>query len=111
MDLLSELFAGCDFGVIAVGKERLRQQVLESPPWIYVDAALKTDPSGKRSLVTGLSGSIGYAIAKGLAEAGAWVIINSRSEKLVNEVKSWPTGFSGSKCFSQPLFAPDWYIQ
>jgi NAD(P)-dependent dehydrogenase (short-subunit alcohol dehydrogenase family) len=46
---------------------------------------MKIDLSGKRALVTGSSGGIGYAIAKGLAEAGAAVVINSRSDKSVND--------------------------
>lgn len=35
---------------------------------------------GKRALVTGSTSGIGYAIAQGLAEAGAAVILNGRSE-------------------------------
>jgi NAD(P)-dependent dehydrogenase (short-subunit alcohol dehydrogenase family) len=40
---------------------------------------MKIDLSGKRALVTASTGGIGYSIAKGLAEAGATVIINGRS--------------------------------
>lgn len=38
------------------------------------------DLSGRRALVTGSSTGIGYALAKGLADAGADVILNGRSE-------------------------------
>lgn len=39
----------------------------------------------KRALVTASTGGIGFAIAKGLAEAGAEVVINGRSENSVKE--------------------------
>ncbi|OIQ49399.1 3-oxoacyl-[acyl-carrier-protein] reductase FabG [Pseudodesulfovibrio hydrargyri] len=42
---------------------------------------------GKKALVTASSGGIGYAIAKGLAESGATVIINGRSEQSVLAAK------------------------
>ncbi len=40
---------------------------------------MKIDLSGKRALVTGSTAGIGFAIARGLQEAGAAVIINGRS--------------------------------
>jgi NAD(P)-dependent dehydrogenase (short-subunit alcohol dehydrogenase family) len=46
---------------------------------------MKIDLSGKRALVTASTGGIGYSIAKGLAEAGATVIVNGRSDKSVND--------------------------
>ncbi len=46
---------------------------------------MKIDLSGKRALVTASTGGIGYSIAKGLAEAGATVVVNGRSDKSVNE--------------------------
>src|SRR5882757_8257375 len=39
---------------------------------------------GKRALVSGSTAGIGYAIAKGLAEAGATVIVNGRTEERVS---------------------------
>ena len=44
---------------------------------------MKIDLSGKRALVTASTGGIGYSIAKGLALAGATVIINGRSDRSV----------------------------
>ena len=38
----------------------------------------------KRALVTASTGGIGFAVAKGLAEAGAAVVVNGRSEGSVN---------------------------
>jgi NAD(P)-dependent dehydrogenase (short-subunit alcohol dehydrogenase family) len=39
----------------------------------------------KHALVTASTGGIGFAIAKGLAQAGAAVVINGRSERSVND--------------------------
>jgi NAD(P)-dependent dehydrogenase (short-subunit alcohol dehydrogenase family) len=41
---------------------------------------MKIDLSGKTALVTGSTSGIGFAIAKGLAEAGADVVVNGRSK-------------------------------
>jgi gluconate 5-dehydrogenase len=43
------------------------------------------DLSGRRALITGSSRGLGYAIAEGLAEAGAEVILNSRKTDDVDE--------------------------
>jgi NAD(P)-dependent dehydrogenase (short-subunit alcohol dehydrogenase family) len=42
---------------------------------------------GKRALVTGSTVGIGFAIAKALAEEGAQVIVNGRTEERVSEAK------------------------
>lgn len=44
---------------------------------------MNIDLSGKTALVTGSTEGIGFAIAKGLAEAGATVVLNGRSEAKV----------------------------
>jgi NAD(P)-dependent dehydrogenase (short-subunit alcohol dehydrogenase family) len=42
------------------------------------------DLSGKQAVVTGSTSGIGFAIARGLAEAGAAVVVNGRSQKNVD---------------------------
>jgi NAD(P)-dependent dehydrogenase (short-subunit alcohol dehydrogenase family) len=44
---------------------------------------MKIDLTGKTAVVTGSTAGIGHAIAKGLAEAGARIVVNGRSEKTV----------------------------
>ncbi|MFG1213133.1 SDR family oxidoreductase [Xanthobacter flavus] len=46
---------------------------------------MKIDLTGKTALVTGSSEGIGFAIAKGLSQAGATVVVNGRSEAKVAE--------------------------
>jgi len=46
---------------------------------------MNIDLSGKTALVTASTGGIGFAIARGLAESGAEVVINGRSEKRVQQ--------------------------
>jgi NAD(P)-dependent dehydrogenase (short-subunit alcohol dehydrogenase family) len=45
---------------------------------------MKIDLSGKTALVTGSTSGIGHAIAKGLASAGAGVVVNGRTEAKVD---------------------------
>jgi NAD(P)-dependent dehydrogenase (short-subunit alcohol dehydrogenase family) len=42
------------------------------------------DLAGKRAIVTGSTSGIGFAIARGLAEAGAAVVLNGRTQKSVD---------------------------
>ncbi|WP_080727700.1 SDR family NAD(P)-dependent oxidoreductase [Pseudomonas fluorescens] len=44
---------------------------------------MKIDLSGKTAIVTGSTEGIGFAIAKGLSQAGATVIVNGRSAEKV----------------------------
>jgi NAD(P)-dependent dehydrogenase (short-subunit alcohol dehydrogenase family) len=46
---------------------------------------MNIDLSGKTAVVTGSTSGIGFAIAKGLAEAGARVIVNGRQQARVDE--------------------------
>lgn len=46
---------------------------------------MKIDFAGKVALVTASTGGIGFAIARGLAESGAEVIVNGRSTESVNQ--------------------------
>jgi NAD(P)-dependent dehydrogenase (short-subunit alcohol dehydrogenase family) len=45
---------------------------------------MKIDLSGKTALVTGSTSGIGYAVAKGLAAAGASVVVNGRTAAKVD---------------------------
>ncbi len=49
---------------------------------------MKISLDGSVALVTASTGGIGFAIAKGLAESGAEVILNGRSEESVNKAKA-----------------------
>jgi NAD(P)-dependent dehydrogenase (short-subunit alcohol dehydrogenase family) len=49
---------------------------------------MKIQFNGRRALVTASTGGIGLAIAKGLAEAGAEVVINGRSTASVADAVS-----------------------
>ena len=42
---------------------------------------MKIDLSGTTAVITGSTGGIGFAIAKGLARAGASVVVNGRSQE------------------------------
>ena len=42
------------------------------------------DLTGKHAIVTGSTSGIGFAIARGLAESGAAVVVNGRSQKSVD---------------------------
>ena len=52
---------------------------------------------GKRALVTGSTAGIGYAIAEGLAQEGAEVIVNGRSAERVAEVAGSINKKTGTK--------------
>src|SRR5215813_3339323 len=52
---------------------------------------------GKRALVTGSTAGIGYAIAEGLAQEGAEVIVNGRSADRVAEAASALNNATGTR--------------
>ena len=54
---------------------------------------MKIDLSGKRAVVSGSTAGIGFAIAAGLAGAGAAVVLNGRKEHSVREA----VGLEGSR--------------
>jgi NAD(P)-dependent dehydrogenase (short-subunit alcohol dehydrogenase family) len=59
---------------------------------------MKIDLSGKAALVTGSTSGIGHAIAKGLASAGASVVVNGRSRARVDAAAAaLATAAPGSK--------------
>src|SRR5947209_1541408 len=49
---------------------------------------MQIDLSGKRAIVTGSSAGIGFAIAQGLAAAGAAVVINGRNAATLDASKA-----------------------
>ena len=48
---------------------------------------MKIDLTDKHAVVTGSTAGIGFAIAQGLAAAGATVIINGRSQRTVDAAR------------------------
>jgi NAD(P)-dependent dehydrogenase (short-subunit alcohol dehydrogenase family) len=53
----------------------------------HQENSMNIDLSGKRAIVTGSTAGIGFAIARGLAESGAEVVVNGRSEGSVEAAK------------------------
>ena len=49
---------------------------------------MKIDLQGKRAIVTGSTGGIGFAVAKGLAGAGAEVVVTGRTQAAVDKAAS-----------------------
>jgi len=59
---------------------------------------MRIDLSGKTAIITGSTAGIGLATAKGLAAAGAKVVVNGRTEEAVERaVKAVGTGTPGSE--------------
>lgn len=58
---------------------------------------MQIELEGRTAVVTASSGGIGYAIAKGLAAAGAFVVVNGRSEASVHEAVGRLADETGSR--------------
>lgn len=64
---------------------------------------MKIDLTGKTALVTGSTGGIGFAIAKGLAGCGAVVLINGRkADKVAGAVERLNSAVPGAKFIAAP---------
>ena len=46
---------------------------------------MRIDLAGRTAVVTGSTGGIGFAIARGLAQAGARVVVNGRSDGSIGD--------------------------
>lgn len=66
------------------------------------------DLKGKRALITGSSRGLGFAMAKGLAEAGAEILINGRDTHLLGEAaKSLSEQGANVKAIAFDVTSPD----
>lgn len=71
-----------------------------------MDLAKLFDLTGKTALVTGSSDGLGRGMARALAEAGAWVILNGRNEsKLAQAAKSYEA--AGHRTFQRAFDVAD----
>ena len=64
------------------------------------------DLTGKRALVTGSSQGIGFMLAKGLAEAGAEVVLNGRDTAKLDAAAAELTAL-GATVYQLPFDATD----
>lgn len=66
------------------------------------------DLTGKVAIVTGSTKGIGRAMAQGLAEAGANVVISSRKQELCDEVAAEVAATTGRETFGLACHVGDW---
>ena len=66
------------------------------------------DLAGKVAIVTGSTKGIGRAMAQGLAEAGANVVISSRKQELCDEVAAEVAATTGRETFGLACHVGDW---
>src|SRR5215469_17420746 len=52
------------------------------------EAQMKIDLSSKTAIVTGATGGIGFAIARGLADCGATVVVNGLTQAAVDRASA-----------------------
>jgi len=68
---------------------------------------MRSELQGKVAVVTGASKGIGLAVAKGLVEAGAWVVIGARSVDLVESVARELTAAGPGRAIGVPTDVSD----
>ena len=64
---------------------------------------MNIDLSGKTALVTGSTQGIGYAIAQGLADSGARVVVNGRSADRVDDAVARLRKDTGADVLGMPV--------
>lgn len=83
--------------------------IVQLLPWLLGKVAylscMHIDLSGRKAIVTGSTAGIGLAIAKGLASAGAKVVVNGRSEAAVKKAMA-DIAASGTEGFVGDLATP-----
>ncbi|WP_188192657.1 SDR family NAD(P)-dependent oxidoreductase [Nonomuraea sp. SYSU D8015] len=65
------------------------------------------DLSGRRALVTGSSKGIGEALATGLAEAGAEIVLNGRDPEALERARERLSGRTGARAHAMPFDVTD----
>src|SRR3954453_10887557 len=63
---------------------------------------------GKVAIVTGSTKGIGKAMARGLAAAGALVVVSSRKQQLCDEVAAELQAETGGKVLGLPCHVGEW---
>ena len=66
------------------------------------------DLTGKVAIVTGSTKGIGRAMAQGLAEAGASVVVSSRKQDLCDQVAAEIAATTGVETFGLACHVGDW---
>jgi NAD(P)-dependent dehydrogenase (short-subunit alcohol dehydrogenase family) len=66
------------------------------------------DVTGKVAIITGSTKGLGHAIARGLSEAGAKVVVSSRKPELCEEVAKAIAAETGGETMAAPWHAGDW---
>jgi NAD(P)-dependent dehydrogenase (short-subunit alcohol dehydrogenase family) len=72
------------------------------------EASQLFDLTGKVAVVTGSTKGIGRAMAQGLAEAGAAVVVSSRKQELCDQVAGEIEAATGATTFARACHVGDW---